>query len=166
MAGNRILVAVALQRYSNITPLAVAIREVAAEHARASGASLTVMTVHFPVAKIPEARQRTEEKLDRFITPIVEEGLEVETRIVEGSPRVMIQGVASEIGARLIVMGTHTKRGLDTAIGGTARAVIKSAPCRVVLVAPTVEESRRTREMIVPDYPVIFPYGWGHAAKH
>ncbi len=90
MAGNRILVAVALQRYSDITPLAVAIREVAAEHARASGASLTVMTVHFPIAKISEARQRTEEKLDRFITLLVEEGLEVETRVVEDSPRVMI----------------------------------------------------------------------------
>jgi hypothetical protein len=57
-------------------------------------------------------------------------------------------------------MGTHSKRGiLDTVVGGTDKAVIVGAPCRVLLVAPTADEDQETRKLIIPEYPFVLPYG-------
>jgi nucleotide-binding universal stress UspA family protein len=92
--------------------------------------------------------------------PLVDRGLRVESIVREGSPRELIPEVAKDLDARLVVMGTHSKRGiLDTVVGGTAKAVIANAPCRVLLVAPTADEDQKTRELIIPEYPFIFPYG-------
>ena len=154
-----ILLAVALQRYADVTPRAKAVREVATDMARFYQSPLTVLTIHVQLALMPEG-ESTEEKMARFVAPLIEQGLQVESIVREGSPRTLIPDVAKEIGARLIVMGTHSKRGiLDTVVGGTAKAVIADAPCRVLLVATTAEESRKTHEMIIPEYPFIFPYG-------
>ena len=153
-----ILLAVALQRYAVIPPFAVALREVAADLAKLSSAHLTVLTVHTTIRQMPEI-EGTEAKLAQFIAPLVEEGVSVESTVREGSPRVLIPEVAGEIGARLIVMGTHIKRGiLDTPLGGTAKAVLTNAPCRVLLLAPTAEETKKTRELMIPEYPWISPY--------
>ncbi len=156
---NPILLAVALQRYADITPRAVAVREVGADMAKLYNAPLTVLTVHVQLALMPEG-ESTEEKLARFVAPLIEQGMQVESMLREGSPRTLIPEVAKQIGARLIVMGTHSKRGiLDTTVGGTAKAVISDSPCRVLLVATTAEESQKTHDLIIPEYPFIFPYG-------
>lgn len=137
----------------------MAVREIAADLAKTYNAPLTVLTVHVQLALMPEG-ETTEEKMARFVAPLIEKGLRVESLVREGSPRVLIPQTAKEIGARLIVMGSHSKRGiLDTAVGGTAKAVIANAPCRVLLVATTAKEDQRTRELIIPEYPFIFPYG-------
>jgi nucleotide-binding universal stress UspA family protein len=154
-----ILLAVALQRYADITPRSMAVREVAADMARFYETPLTVLTVHVQLALMPEG-ESTEEKMARFLAPLIEQGLQVESMVREGSPRTLIPEVAKEIDARLIVMGTHSKRGiLDTVVGGTAKAVISDAPCRVLLVATTTDESQQTHDLIIPEYPFIFPYG-------
>ncbi len=154
-----ILLAVALQRYADITPRAIAVREVAADMARFYKTPLTVLTIHVQLALMPEG-ESTEEKLARFVAPLIEQGLQVGSMLREGSPRSLIPQVAKEIGARLVVMGTHSKRGiLDTVVGGTAKAVISASPCRVLLVATTAEESQKTHNLIIPEYPFIFPYG-------
>jgi nucleotide-binding universal stress UspA family protein len=45
--------------------------------------------------------------------------------------------VAQEVHADLLIIGSHSKRGLlDIALGGTAQQVTKSAPCTIVLVSP------------------------------
>ena len=45
--------------------------------------------------------------------------------------------VATAIQAELLILGSHSKRGLlDIALGGTAQQVSKSVPCLVVLVSP------------------------------
>jgi nucleotide-binding universal stress UspA family protein len=156
---ERILLAVALQRYAVIPPPALAVRDLAADIARAQHAPLTVLTVHTPVDQMPEI-ESTRAKLKQFVEPLVEMGISVESTVREGSPRVLIQEVAREIRAGLIIMGTHIKRGiLDTPLGGTAQAVMKGAPCRVLFLVPTIEESEETRRLIIPDYPFVFPYG-------
>ncbi|MFQ5693334.1 MAG: universal stress protein [Nitrospinota bacterium] len=157
--GDGILLAVALQRFADLTPRAMAVRDLAADLAKLYSAPLTVLSVHVQLALMPEG-ESTEEKMARFVAPLIERGLRVDSMVREGTPRVLIPEIAKEIDARLIVMGTHSKRGiLDTAVGGTAKAVISNAPCRVLLVATTAEESEKTRELIIPEYPFIFPYG-------
>jgi nucleotide-binding universal stress UspA family protein len=54
-----------------------------------------------------------------------------------GNPRDVIPEVATTLKADLLILGSHSKRGvLDIVLGGTAQQVSKSAPCTVVLVSP------------------------------
>lgn len=159
MRIQKILLAVALQRYLDITPHALVARDVAMDLASLHKAGLFVLTTEFHLALMPEG-ESTEDKLKRFMAPILEKGIKAESLLREGSPRKLIPQVAREVGADLIVLGSHSKRGiLDTRLGGTARAVIENAPCRIILTAPTREEAAKTRDLIIPEYPFIFPYG-------
>jgi nucleotide-binding universal stress UspA family protein len=52
-----------------------------------------------------------------------------------GDPREVINRTAQEIGADLIVMGTHGRRGISRALlGSVAETVVRSAPCAVLTV--------------------------------
>lgn len=56
-------------------------------------------------------------------------------RIEIGDPREVIDRVAAEIDAQLIVMGTHGRRGLRRMLlGSVAETVVRSAPCPVLTV--------------------------------
>jgi nucleotide-binding universal stress UspA family protein len=58
-----------------------------------------------------------------------------------GDPREVIVQVAISLQADLLILGSHSKRGLlDIVLGGTAQQVSKSVPCLVVLVSPKKEE--------------------------
>lgn len=55
--------------------------------------------------------------------------------IRSGDPRDMINRTAQELGADLIVMGTHGRRGITRALlGSVAETVVRSAPCAVLTV--------------------------------
>ena len=57
------------------------------------------------------------------------------TRIEIGDPRDVIDQVACAIGADLIIMGTHGRRGLRRMLmGSVAESVIRTAPCPVLTV--------------------------------
>lgn len=52
-----------------------------------------------------------------------------------GDPRDVIERIAEELGADLIVMGTHGRRGISRALlGSVAETVVRSAPCAVLTV--------------------------------
>lgn len=52
-----------------------------------------------------------------------------------GDARDMINQAAEELGADLIVMGTHGRSGISRALlGSTAETVVRSAPCAVLTV--------------------------------
>lgn len=54
-----------------------------------------------------------------------------------GDARDSILQVAKELGADLIVMGTHGRRGVTRALlGSVTEAVVRSAPCPVLTVRP------------------------------
>jgi nucleotide-binding universal stress UspA family protein len=59
------------------------------------------------------------------------------TRLEVGDARDAIDLVAEQIGADLIVMGTHGRRGVKRLLlGSVAEAVVRSAPCPVLTVRP------------------------------
>src|SRR5262249_58632713 len=52
-----------------------------------------------------------------------------------GDARELINETARELGADLIVMGTHGRRGISRALlGSVAETVVRSAPCAVLTV--------------------------------
>jgi nucleotide-binding universal stress UspA family protein len=77
------------------------------------------------------------EKMDEYVAPLMSQGATISPILRVGSPRHLIVEVASEIEADLVVIGSHSKRGiLDIALGGTALHVSTHAPCIVLMVAP------------------------------
>ena len=151
---NTILLAAALQRWDRYSAHALAARELALFIASNASKCLHVFSAYdyeLPlVTELPsemdarireEAMQRTdqlmEQKLDEYIAPLTEAGLEVSKILRAGSPRETIVQVASDIEADVLIIGSHSKRGiLDIALGGTAQSVSRRAPCTVVLVSP------------------------------
>lgn len=74
---------------------------------------------------------RLREELQR-IRP-VRAGVAVEHRLEYGDPTAVILEVAQEIGADLIVMGTHGRTGLRRLLmGSVAERVVRKAPCPVL----------------------------------
>jgi len=60
------------------------------------------------------------------------------THLEVGDARDVIDRVAETIGADLIVMGTHGRRGIRRALlGSVAEAIVRSAPCPVLVVRPS-----------------------------
>ena len=54
--------------------------------------------------------------------------------IVLGRPEVEIHAMAEELGADLIVVGSHGRHGLALLLGSTANGVLHGAPCDVLAV--------------------------------
>jgi nucleotide-binding universal stress UspA family protein len=152
---KNVLLAAALQRWEQYSAHALAARDAAAVLA-GRAERLHVLTVYeYGSARLPAsgvapemvARAREQEiqqtdalvsqRMDDYVAPLLADGLPVNRLLRVGSPRHVIVEVAQEVGADLIVIGSHSKRGfLDIALGGTARHVSTHAPCPVVMVAP------------------------------
>ena len=63
------------------------------------------------------------------------DGVALQTVLLEGKPAPEIVRYAAENGIDLIVIGTQGKRGLERLLlGSVAESVIRSAPCRVLVV--------------------------------
>lgn len=159
MSYTRICVAVALQRYLDLPPVALRQRDLARAVARLDGASILVLSVNAPVEYLPGV-ETTDEKLARFAQPLLDEGLEVRAELREGRPSVEIEASVREAGADLVIIGSHSKRGpLDVGLGSTAAALRRDLEVPVIMIRPTPSEIERARELMIPKYPIIFPYG-------
>jgi nucleotide-binding universal stress UspA family protein len=84
------------------------------------------------------------------LTPAMLQHSSVEARV--GRPALEILATAKEMGARLIVMCTHTASQRPSGIlGTTALAVLRGAACPVVFVSPEQNlEGWRLRRVLVP----------------
>jgi nucleotide-binding universal stress UspA family protein len=59
-------------------------------------------------------------------------------RVEVGDAREVIDNVAEKIGADLIAMGTHGRRGVKRMLlGSVAESVVRSAPCPVLTIRPS-----------------------------
>lgn len=73
-------------------------------------------------------------ELDKLAQEFEGEGIQVETRLVEGVPFQTIVDHAKSWGADLIVMGTHGRSGFQRAfIGSVAERVVRLAHCPVLV---------------------------------
>jgi len=78
------------------------------------------------------------EQLSHWQGQLLNEGFTVETRPLYGQPAACIRDEAEELGADYIVVGSHGHGALyDLVVGSTASALLKEAPCPV-LVVPVV----------------------------
>ena len=157
---QQILVPVALQRYLGFAPVALRQRDIAIALARQFGAAVTVISIDAPVTLLPHL-ESTETKLARYIEPFAEQSLEHTTVYRQGKPSREIQDYIEE-GASpdLMIVGSHSKSGpLDVGLGSTAGALSRKSTAPVLMIWPTEEEVDRTREMMIPHYPLVFPYG-------
>jgi nucleotide-binding universal stress UspA family protein len=152
---NTILLAAALQRWERYSAHALAAREVAATLVQPTSKRLHVLSAYEYeyLPRTPElspemsaqlaadAQQRTDalmrSKFEDYVAPLRADGIAVEQILRVGTARDVIVQVATNIQADLVIMGSHSKRGLvDISLGGTAQYVSRHAPCMVVLVSP------------------------------
>lgn len=75
-----------------------------------------------------QAKTMLAERVGPFNVPDEKQHLSV------GSPASEIRRCAEEIGADLIVIGTHSRHGLGMLLGSTANGVLHGTPCDVLTV--------------------------------
>lgn len=151
-------VAVALQRYVDVPPVAARQRDLAAAYARQTGAPIRILSVEAPVSLVASALS-LDEKLRTYAQPLVDAGLDVETSVRRGRPASVVLEWLDDVGADLLVLGSHSKQSpVDVDMGSAARHLLREAPCAVVLVRPTVAEQERAKQMMIPHYPWAFVY--------
>jgi universal stress protein A len=81
-----------------------------------------------------------DQHLDRLVSQASARGVSAEARVDPGDPDAVIVDAAKAVGADLIVMGTHGRRGLSRVfLGSVAARVVAGAPCPVL----TIRERRR-----------------------
>jgi len=81
-----------------------------------------------------QLRQQVNDKLSDVAAARSDEGVAIETELVEGVPHRTIIELAKQWKADLIVLGTHGRTGLDRALtGSVAERVVRLAPCPVLV---------------------------------
>ncbi len=86
--------------------------------------------------------ERATRELRRFVDALTEEpvaeSVEVRYSVVQGKPADEILKAAASHKVDAVVMGTNGRTGLDRLlVGSVAEAVVRGAPCTVVVVKPT-----------------------------
>ncbi|MBX3260509.1 MAG: universal stress protein [Labilithrix sp.] len=90
-----------------------------------------VMTISAEMAsRIIDAAQKA---LDDLVQPYASRKVEIHTSLEQADPRDAVLAVAKRLGADLIVMGTHGRRGIARAlIGSVAESVVRTSPLPVL----------------------------------
>jgi nucleotide-binding universal stress UspA family protein len=152
--------AVALQQWEQYNTHALAARDVAAVIARGASQRLHILSIYacenlstsglspelaarHREDMILRTRDLMERKMDEYVAPLKQKDLDVITVVQEGTPREDIVLTAARLKADLLIIGSHSKRGLfDITLGGTAQHVSRYAPCPVVLVSPNSKNDK------------------------
>jgi universal stress protein A len=83
-------------------------------------------------------RDRLREELKRYQPEQI--GITLEHRLEYGEPEQVILQTAREVGADLIVLGTHGRTGLRRMLmGSVAEHIVRQAPCPVLTIRTPVE---------------------------
>jgi nucleotide-binding universal stress UspA family protein len=159
---QHILLAVALQRWEEFSPHALAARDAAVALAKGSGAKLSVLSVYeyedlnvsglgpedlgrFRESQMQRIDALMEQKLKTYLGGIPTDDLAITPLLKAGETRPLILRTAENLGVDLLVIGAHSKRSfLDALLGGTAAYVSRHAPCPVMMVQPEPGEKRLT----------------------
>lgn len=97
--------------------------------------SIPELDVTYDVTMIETSRKQAQAALDARVAQYRNTVSLAPARIEVGDTREVIDLVAASIGADLIVMGTHGRRGVRRMLlGSVAESVVRSAPCPVLTV--------------------------------
>ena len=130
---------------TDFSPEAEQAEQKAVELAKRCGAELSLVHVvdYYPsmqleggLAMLPNIEERLNEKAQEDLDACVAR-LPIElkaTYIGHGPPKGVIIEYATEIGADLIVLGSHGRHGLGLLLGSTATGVLHVAKCDVLAV--------------------------------
>jgi nucleotide-binding universal stress UspA family protein len=81
--------------------------------------------------------EQARERLDRLAMEVPSSVERIAGHLRVGSPDVEIAQLASDIGADLVVVGTHGRRGWDRLmLGSVAESLVRHAPCPVLTFRP------------------------------
>jgi nucleotide-binding universal stress UspA family protein len=99
---------------------------------------------HLPIDTV-ELREAALRSLDQMIAKLGPSSPQPKPRVVEGTAIAdTIQAVAEQLGADLIVMGTHGRTGLaHVFLGSVAERTLRKAPCPVMTVQGEEEQKAR-----------------------
>ncbi|MFO0689960.1 MAG: universal stress protein [Myxococcota bacterium] len=94
-----------------------------------------------PIAVVDDTerilRAAASRRLEALVAPLAARGLDVATRVVTGGPGHEAVGLAQEVGADVIVVGTHGRSGIAHLVyGSTAEYVVRRSPLPVLTVHP------------------------------
>ena len=105
-----------------------------------------IHVLHLPVLLAPghefiypedffgDTRKLSHNQLDAITAQLVEAGIDTNSHLAEGAPANAIVAFASEVDARLIVMGTHGHTGFKhTFLGSVAERTLRLAHCSVLV---------------------------------
>jgi nucleotide-binding universal stress UspA family protein len=159
---QHILLAVALQRWEEFSPHALAARDAAVAMAKGAGAKLSVLSVYeyedldisgiaseelgrFRETQMQRIDALMNQKMKAFLDGVPKDDLAITPLLKVGEPRSLIIRTADSLGVDLLIVGAHSKRSfLDVLLGGTAAYVGRHAFCPVIMVQPGPEEKRLT----------------------
>jgi nucleotide-binding universal stress UspA family protein len=125
--------------------------ETAATLAQAMDAHLVVLHALQPIAPVGDpmmmpdmaqireiqknAEREARTQLTRACEKVSAHGVTIESQLLDGPASAVILDRARALPADLIIMGSHGHTALyDLLLGGTSHAVLKKAPCPVVIV--------------------------------
>lgn len=75
--------------------------------------------------------------MERFLAPHLTEGVPIDTKILEGQPWQLIEEMATELQADMVVMGTHGRSGWERLVlGSTTEKIVRRLSCPVLTVGP------------------------------
>jgi nucleotide-binding universal stress UspA family protein len=84
---------------------------------------------------LPCRREEATKELERFVAPLLGEGVPIQISLGEGEPWRGIQAAAEALPADLVVMGTHGRSGFEhLLLGSVTEKVLRRAPCPVLTV--------------------------------
>lgn len=91
----------------------------------------------YSAMSIESMTKQAQSELDARVSRYRDRASLAPTRLEVGDPRDVIDRTAEQVGADLVIMGTHGRRGIRRALlGSVAESVVRSAPCPVLTIRP------------------------------
>ena len=98
---------------------------------------VTPYEVAIPEAYLDQTRKAAAQKLAAVVGQVTAQDVRVESHLAESPAASAIARTAEEVGADLVVMGTHGHTGIKhLVLGSVAERTMRLAPCSVLVVKP------------------------------
>jgi nucleotide-binding universal stress UspA family protein len=124
----------------------------------AERARVRVVTVEADLPLVAHA-QTLQQKMQDYVRPLFEEKLEVDFEVLKGRPADVIPIYFKSQGCDLMIMGSHSKRGVvDTVLGNVAGALLRHIEAPVILVRPSSADVEAAKKLMIPEVPWVLPY--------